>query len=80
MKINKNEYFKSRTAEFVFYLTETDGILRNRKLGITPIQYCNKELAGKWRDTILSMMEEDHQGKAKAIEYLEEIYKLMITR
>lgn len=41
-------FFKSKQAEYLFYLTKLEGKQRNNLLGLTDEHYENKEVAKKW--------------------------------
>jgi hypothetical protein len=71
-------YFKSESDEIIFYLLETDGKLRMRKLDVTDFNYENKEYAKKWRDGILNKIDKDHPKAAEAIGQLDSIFNIMI--
>lgn len=72
-------YFKSKTAEYIFYLLELDGEARASKLNITASHYRRKNKARIWRENMMEILNEgDHEYKAAAIKKLNEIYKDMI--
>ncbi|MGL6104621.1 hypothetical protein [Romboutsia sp.] len=47
-----DSYFTSKANEYIFYLTELDGEIRMKKLGITKSHFTNKKKSKKWRDKI----------------------------
>ena len=47
-----SSYFISKQAEYIFYLTETDGKIRSNGLHINGIFYSSKKLATEWYTSI----------------------------
>ena len=78
-----NEYFTSKANEYIFYLTELDGEIRMKKLGITKSHFSNKNKAKKWRDTISKEIHPDINNHPKsniAMSKLNDMYSSMIGR
>lgn len=85
LEVNNKEieldFFQSKEAEFIYYLTKLDGEIQREKLGIKPMHYNKKEYAKKWRNSILKEIHPDkskHKEAAKAIDALNEIYSKMV--
>lgn len=80
-KDNESDFFQSKEAEFIYYLTNLDGEIQREKLGIKPMLYNKKDYAKKWRNDILKEIHPDkskHKEASKAIEVLNEIYAKMV--
>lgn len=80
---DSNEYFTSKANEYIFYLTELDGEVRMKKLGITKSHFSNKSKAKKWRDTISKEIHPDINNHPKsniAMSKLNDMYSSMIGR
>ena len=78
-----NKYFTSKANEYIFYLTELDGEIRMKKLGITKSHFSNKNKAKKWRDTISKEIHPDINNHPKsniAMSKLNDMYSSMIGR
>lgn len=75
------EYFASKANEYIFYLTELDGELRMKKLGITKTHFSNKKRAKTWRDKISKQIHPDvnnHPKSHLAMSKLNEMYTSMV--
>lgn len=78
-----NEYFTSKSNEYIFYLTELDGEVRMKKLGITKSLFNNKNEAKAWRDKILKEIHPDinnHPKSTLAMAKLNEMYNSMVGK
>ncbi|MGL5752361.1 MAG: hypothetical protein ACRCXT_17635 [Paraclostridium sp.] len=78
---NPEEYFTSPANEYIFYLTELDGELRMKKLGITITHFSNKKKAKAWRDKISKSIHPDVNNHPKAnlaMTKLNEMYTSMV--
>lgn len=76
----KDEYFTSKSNEYIFYLIELDGELRMKKLGITKTHFTNKKRAKTWRDKISKEIHPDINNHPKAhlaMSKLNEMYASM---
>ncbi|WP_233238845.1 hypothetical protein [Bordetella sp. LUAb4] len=69
--------FVSRQAELIFYLTELEGSVRNRLLGITDAHYQDKEVAKKWCRSLAQQVHSDKGGNDAAYRVLLDLYKVM---
>ncbi len=81
VKKNSNydgDYFKSKQAELLFYLTKLEGKKRNELLGLTNAHYENKELAKKWYQQINKYAHPDKGGSKEAFIVLKKIYDILI--
>lgn len=77
---NKNEFFISQEEEYIFYLTQLDGEVRQQKLKALPPLYANKKAATLWRNKIIQIIHPDksrHPFVNKASQQLELMYKEM---
>lgn len=74
----KNNFFKSRQSELLFYLTKLDGKQRNKLLGLTDFHYENKKEANKWYKEIRQYVHPDKGGDDKAFHVLKKIYDVLI--
>jgi len=75
---NDSEFFKSKQAEYLFYLTKLEGKQRNDLLGLTDEHYENKELAKKWYRKIAHDIHPDKGGNNEAFNTLNKIYQILI--
>ena len=75
---NSNEFFKSKQAEYLFYLTKLEGKQRNNLLGLTDEHYENKEVAKKWYKEIANYVHPDKTGNKIAFLELKKIYDVLI--
>ena len=69
--------------EYIFYLTELDGEIRMKKLGITKSLFNNKNEAKVWRDKILKEIHPDinnHPKSTLAMAKLNEMYNSMVGK
>lgn len=73
---NRNLYFNSLEAEYIFYLVELDGDERADKLNITKRCYTNKKIAKTWRDKIANIIQADKSSHDKSMEALAQLNKL----
>lgn len=76
-----NDYFKSKTDEYIFYLLEMDGKQRAEKLKINRNCYLSKVEAKKWRNKIAKELHPDksnHKKATQAAAKLNQLYKEMI--
>jgi len=77
---DKNNFFISEEDEYIFYLTQLDGEVRQEKLKAVPPLYANKKAATMWRNKIVNIIHTDkskHQFADKASQQLELMYKEM---
>lgn len=77
--IDPNKFFKSKTDELIFYLTQLSGESQLGKLGITLFHYRNKECATKWFSDTKMQIDQAHPESAEAIAKLSIIYRDMIS-
>jgi len=78
LKNYKNDFFKSKQAELLFYLTKLDGKQRNRMLGLKNEHYSNNKLAKKWYRDLVKYVHPDTGGNEKAFSTLKKIYDILI--
>ncbi len=85
-KYNENKtmenvsYFKSDVEEYIFYLTELEGKVRQKKLGVTPLFYRDKLKADQWRNKVSKIIHPDvcnHPKSDEAMSQLTAMYKEM---
>ena len=74
----KGDFFKSKQAELIFYLTQLEGKQRNRMLGLSDEHYTNKELAKNWYREVAKYVHPDKGGNEKAFATLKKIYDILI--
>lgn len=80
---NTFDYFTSKSNEYIFYLTELDGDIRMKKLGITKSLFANKNKAKAWRDKISKEIHPDinnHPKSSLAMAKLNEMYSSMVGK
>lgn len=80
---NFNSYFYSQGHEYIYYLVELSGDLKNVNLGINKNLYTNKKKAKEWKDKITKKIineATDHPRLNEALEELNIIYQSMIKR
>ena len=78
-----DEYFTSKSNEYIFYLTELDGEIRMKKLGITKSLFTNKNEAKAWRDKISKEIHSDinnHPKSTLAMAKLNDMYNSMVGK
>ena len=75
---DKNDFFKSKQAELLFYLIKLEGKQRNKLLGLTDTHYEDKDLAKKWYREIAQYVHPDKGGDAEAFNVLNKIYEILI--
>lgn len=78
-----SNYFTSKSNEYIFYLTELDGEIRMKKLGIKKSLFNNKRAAKAWRDEILKEIHPDinnHPKSTIAMAKLNEMYHSMVDK
>lgn len=78
-----NTYFISKSNEYIFYLTELDGDVRLKKLGVIKTHYTNEKRAKNWRDKILKEIQQEvntHPKSNDAVEKLNKIYNTMVEK
>ena len=84
IKINDEDtYFTSKANEYIFYLTELDGEIRMKKLGVTKTHFTNKKKAKTWRDKISKEIHPDKNKSSKATDAmtkLNNMYSNMIGK
>lgn len=76
-------FFTSKANEYIFYLTELDGDIRMKKLGITKIHFTSKKKSKEWRDKISKEIHPDinhHPKSQDAMAKLNFIYSSMIGK
>ena len=76
-------YFNSRASEYIFYLTELDGELRLKKLGVNASHFSSKKAAKAWREQISKVIHPDfcsHQQATAAMAKLNDLYQQMVGR
>lgn len=74
----QGNYFKSKQAELLFYLTKLDGKKRNELLELTDEHYENKNLAKKWYQQINKYVHPDKGGTKEAFIVLKNIYDILV--
>lgn len=77
----RSAYFKSKEAEYIFYLLELDGKQRADKLKISMRCYSNKNEAKAWRDSIAKVIHPDKckdERANEAISKLNQLYEDMV--
>lgn len=80
---NSSQYFTSTANEYIFYLTELDGEIRMKKLGITKSLFTNKNAAKAWRDKISKEIHPDinnHPKSTLAMAKLNDMYNSMVGK
>ena len=83
MTNDSSNYFTSKSNEYIFYLTELDGDIRMKKLGITKALFTNKNKAKAWRDKISKEIHPDinnHPKSSLAMAKLNEMYSSMVGK
>ncbi|MGL4911729.1 MAG: hypothetical protein ACRC3Y_04780 [Romboutsia sp.] len=78
-----NPYFSSLANEYIYYLLELDGELRNKNLGIINNHFKNKKKAKEWKDKILKVIHPEvsrHPNSSEAIAELNSIYNKLLER
>jgi hypothetical protein len=75
---NNNNFFKSKQAEYLFYLTKLEGKQRNNLLGLEDSHYEDKEIAKKWYREIANLVHPDKGGNNEAFNTLNKIYQILI--
>jgi len=78
IKEYKNDYFKSKEKEFLFYLTKLEGKQRNKLLGITDEHYADKKLAKEWYKNLSKLVHPDMGGTDEAFNTLQKLYNIMV--
>lgn len=76
-------YFTSKSTEYIFYLTELDGELGMKKLGVTKTHFKNEKRATNWRDKILKEIDPEvihHPKVDDAVKKLNKIYGSMVAK
>jgi len=73
-----DDYFKSRQAELLFYLTKLEGKQRNKLLGLTDLHYEDKTIAKKWYREICQYAHPDKGGDERAFHVLKKIYDVLV--
>jgi hypothetical protein len=77
-----DDFFLSKEAEYIFYLTQLEGEARRKKLNANRKLYRDKIAAKKWRDQIYKFIHEDrccHALSKEACQQLDEMYEGMIN-
>lgn len=77
-KYDESNFFKSKQAEYLFYLTKLEGKQRNNLLGLTDEHYENKQLANQWYREIAKYIHPDKNGDTQAFLELKKIYDVLI--
>jgi len=80
-EVEEDKYFKSIKHRYIFALTELDGEIRAKILGITKELYNDKKKAKKWRDKLTVLLHPDVcniEGAEKAMAKINELYERMI--
>ena len=72
--------FVSSQAEYVFYLTELDGSVRNQRLGITDAHYHDQKLAKQWFRSMRNLVHSDKGGDDRAFRKLKDLYEVMTAQ
>lgn len=81
--LEPSEYFFSKSNEYIFYLTELDGEIRMKKLGVTISNFTNEKSAKKWRDKISKLIHPDicsHPKSEEAMSQLNKMYAGMTNK
>ena len=75
-----SDYFKSLAHEYLFYLTKTDGSVRQELLGIKKIHYYDKNVAKMWYNGIRRVIEvaKGIDIYNQAVANLDKLYKNMV--
>lgn len=76
-------FFTSKANEYIFYLTELEGDIRMKKLGITKSHFTSKKKSKEWRDKISKEIHPDinhHPKSQDAMAKLNSIYSSMIGK
>lgn len=68
-----NSFFKSESDEVIFYLTQLEGKVRLKKLGVNVAHYSNKKLADKWRRNIAKKIHPDKCKEKLATQAMAEL-------
>lgn len=71
-----DEYFTSKANEYIFYLLELEGELKENKLGITKRHYTNKRVAKQWMVSVLEEINPKVCRNSHATEAVEELNKI----
>ncbi len=82
-KKNSESYFTSQSNEYIFYLTELDGQIRMKKLGVTQKLFTNEKSAKNWRDKISKQIHPDichHPKSEDAMSRLNQMYASMVGK
>ncbi|MCW7556227.1 hypothetical protein NX722_27080 [Endozoicomonas gorgoniicola] len=77
----KYDYFVSKEAEMIFYLSVLTGEAQQDMLNIVPSFYKDKKKAKAWRDEIIKKIHPDksnHPDAKKATEVLNLLYERML--
>lgn len=82
-KKHNNNFFTSKQAEYIFYLTKLEGKQRNKLLGLKDEHYEDKEVAKKWYREIAKLVHPDKDVENKyeeneAFNTLNKIYQVLI--
>ncbi|MDX8289113.1 hypothetical protein SLL00_04890 [Metabacillus indicus] len=81
-RIKNIEYFKTEVDQYIYYLLELDGKVRQKKLNITDYHYRNNQYASKWYKDIIKIIDPDickHEKANQAVAELNNIYKGMTS-
>ena len=71
--------FKSKSVEYIFYLTVLEGEQRMKALHTPDACYSSKKVAAKWKENIWNQIVPTDHGAEKALEKLDAIHKVMVS-
>jgi hypothetical protein len=75
-------FFKSRAARLIFFLTQADGEMRMKELGVNRKHYTDRDYAKKWMTDLLKVIHPDvcrHPYAADATAEVNRIYEDMLS-
>ena len=78
----EDPFFKSRAARLIFFLTQADGEMRMKELGVNRKHYTDKDYAKKWMTDLLKVIHPDvcrHPLAADATAEVNRIYEDMLS-
>ena len=76
-----DEFFKSKDAEIIFYITKCEGETRNKFLGITKRHSLDKGIVKKWYRDLSKLIHPDHcdhPQSTAAFAELQEMHEQML--
>ena len=75
-------FFKSRAARLIFFLTQADGEMRMKELGVNRKHYADNDFAKKWMTDLMKVIHPDvcnHPLAADAASEVNRIYRDMAS-